>query len=260
MNHLIITTASGPLYLVGQIHTNKLHPVLLAMGGVWTPDNFLHELVDDFPGASVVVAPFPGMGGSLTGTFDIPTISRMVDEAIGTLFHGRAVVTYGVSTGCLVTLGLRSPEIFRHVAAEPFFRTTPLWPLKKTMRDFLLAAPDKAGGALAAKALFGYTPPPAESQVDRDYRYVRDEISTPVDVILGDQRLEPDREMKGWPSFTSAEDRASLAANPLVTLHHGPPGSGHWVDESPAGKALVKRTLGQALLAAAAFQRGRQTA
>lgn len=258
MNRLILTTSEGPLFLVGQIHTNKAHPVLLVIGGAWTPDDFLHELVDWFPGASVVVAPFPGMGGSLTKTFDVPTMTRVVDEVIGTLFRDRAVVTYGVSTGCLLTLGLRSPEIFRHVAAEPFFRTAPLWPLQKTMRDFILASPEKAGGALAAKALFGYTAPPDERQEDRDYRYVRDGIIAPVDVILGEQPLHPERETNGWPSFTSVEDRESLAANPLVTFHMGPPGSGHWVDESEAGKALVKKTLRAALLGAAAFQRSRQ--
>lgn len=257
MNHLILTTSHGSLYVVGQIYTDKRRPVLLAMGGAWTPNDFLHELVDWFPGASVVVAPFPGMGGTLTPTFDVGALTQMVDEVIGTLFHDAAVVTYGVSAGCLVTLGLRSPEIVRHIATEPFFRTAPLWPLQRTMREFILARPDKVGGAIAAKALFGYTPPPAESMADRDYRYVTDGIFAPVDVILADRPLEPVRELSGWPSFTSVEDRETLAANPLVTIHHGPPDSGHWVDETPAGKALVRKILNQSLQAAA--QNGRQT-
>ncbi len=227
------------------------------MGGAWTPDDFLHELVDWFPGAGVVVAPFPGMGGSLTPTFDVADMARAVDTIIGSHFRNTAIVTYGVSTGCLVTLGLRSPEIFRHVATEPFFRTAPLWPLQRTLCEFLLAEPDKIGGALAAKELFGYTPPPVESQVDRDYRHVMDGISAPVEVILADRKLEPVRELATWPSLTSAEDRERLAADPRVTVRHGPPGSGHWVDATPAGQALVKQTLREALLAAAAFQRDR---
>ena len=37
----------------------------MAMGGIWTPDDFLHDLVDAFPDVSVLIAPLPGMGGIL---------------------------------------------------------------------------------------------------------------------------------------------------------------------------------------------------
>ncbi|MGZ6040085.1 MAG: alpha/beta hydrolase [Phenylobacterium sp.] len=252
MNHLVLTTPYGPLYLVGRVHTNKRQPALLAMGGAWTPDNFLHEVVDWFPGASVLVAPFPGMGGSLTRTFDVTTLARAVDEVIATLLKDVPVVTYGVSTGCLVTLGLRAPEIARHVALEPFFRTAPLWPLHRAIREFIAAAPERVGGAQAAEALFGYTAPPAEQIVDRDYRAVRDGLSAPTDVIVADLPLEPVRQMVGWPSFTSLEDREALAKNPLVTLHRGPAGSGHQVSDTPEGEAQIRDLLRRALLEAAA--------
>jgi hypothetical protein len=251
MNHLVLTTPYGALYLVGRVHTNKRQPALLVMGGAWTPDNFLHEVSDWFPGASVIIAPFPGMGGSLTRTFDVKTLSLMVDAVIATLLKDVPIVTYGVSTGCLVTLSLRAPEIVRHVALEPFFRTAPLWPLHRTLREFIAAAPGMVGGHQAAEALFGYTAPPAEKVVDRDYRHVLDALRTPVDVIVGDLPLEPVREISGWPSFTSAEDRQALAANPLVTMHAGPAGSGHQVSETPEGEAQVRDLLRRALLDAA---------
>jgi hypothetical protein len=251
MNHLILTTAHGPLYVVGRIHANKRRPLLLAMGGAWTPADFLHELVDWFPGASVVVALFPGMGVSLTETFDVRILAQMVDEVIASMFGDVPVVAYGVSAGSLVTLGLRAPQIVRHVAMEPFFRTSPLWPLQTAMRDMILAAPEKVGGAKAAEAIFGYTAPPNEKVVDRDYHHVMEGLDRPVDVILGDRPLEPVRETNGWPSFTSAADRELLTAHPRVTIHPGPPGSGHEVDQTPEGVALVKGVLHQALLVAA---------
>jgi len=251
MNHLVVTTAHGSLYTVGRIHSNKRRPLLFAMGGAWTPDDFLHELVDWFPGASVLIAPFPGMGVSRTTTFDVTNLSRMVDEAITSLFGEVPVVAYGVSAGCLVTLGLRAPQIVRHVATEPFFRTSPLWPLQATMRDMILAAPEKVGGAKAAEALFGYTAPPNEMIVDRDYHHVMEGLDRPVDVILGDAPLEPVREINRWPSFTSAADRELLASHPRVTVHPGPTGSGHYVDQTPDGVALVRGVLRNALLTAA---------
>jgi hypothetical protein len=251
MKHLIVTTAHGDLYTVGRIHANRRQPVLFAMGGAWTPDDFLHELVDWFPGVSVVVAPFPGMGDSRTTTFDVTILARMVDELLDCMFSGVPVVTYGLSTGCLVTLGLRAPQIVRHVAMEPFFRTSPLWPLHIAIRDMIAAAPERVGGAQAAEALFWYTAPPAERILDRDYRHVIDGLFTPVDVIVGDIPLEPVREIDGWPSFTSAADREMLAAHPHVTLRQGPAGTGHWLDRTPDGVAVIRRLLHQSLLAAA---------
>ena len=227
------------------------------MGGAWTPDDFLHEVVDWFPGASVVVAPFPGMGGSLTATFDIKTLSLMVDEVIATAAWPAGVlpgliVTYGVSTGCLVTLGLRAPGIVRHVALQTSAAAArAIWPLHKTISDFIAAAPHLVGGAKAAEALFGYTPAPNEKVVDRDYRHVLAGLSVPTDVIVGQVPLEPVRAISRLPSFTSVEDREALAGNPFVTIHNGPPGSGHQVNDTPEGEAQVHGLLRRALLGAA---------
>jgi hypothetical protein len=92
MDRLIIQTGFGPLYLTGRIHTDVRRPALLAMGGIWTPDDFLHELAETFPDHSVVIAPLPGMGGSLTRTFEVASLTRSLDEAIGWLFRDLRVV------------------------------------------------------------------------------------------------------------------------------------------------------------------------
>jgi hypothetical protein len=248
MDRLIIQTGFGPLYLTGRIHTDVRRPALLAMGGIWTPDDFLHELAETFPDHSVVIAPLPGMGGSLTRTFEVASLTRSLDEAIGWLFRDLRVVAYGVSTGALVTLGLQAPQVVRHVALEPFFRTAPLWPFHKTARDFLADDPNNRGARLAAEQIFGLT---SSSLEDRDYRGLLQGLRKPLDVILADQPLEPARPVVRTPSLTSREDRAALAAHPLVTLHPGPAGSGHDLSAMPAGAALVTRVLRRALLAAA---------
>jgi hypothetical protein len=244
MKHLIIQCDEGPVYLAGRLHTDASRPALVAVGGAWGLDDDLHFLIDAFPGASVLVAPFPGMGESRTRRFDVATMSRIFDEAIGHLFPETPVVTFGASAGSLVTLGLRSPRIVRHVALEPFFRTAPLWPLLKFARTTLAPDPQNAAAAAAAEALFGFT---ADAVMDRDYRRLLDGLQVPTDVILADLPLEPERELSGWPSLTGAEDRAGLEAHPRVTVHAGPPGSGHGLSATPGGAAAIRAVVGSAL-------------
>ncbi|MBS0362999.1 MAG: alpha/beta hydrolase [Proteobacteria bacterium] len=247
MNHLILATDFGPLYFVGRVHTDKRRPVLFAMGGIWTPDDNLHELVEWFPGASVIVAPLPGMGSTYTNTFEIENGIRTVDQALAALVPDRKIVAFGASTGCLVTLGLTCPQIVRQVALEPFFRTAPLWPFLKSAREMLAASPERTGAFQAAWEIFGLK---GDAVTDRDHRHLVREMKLPVDAILGREPLEPERAYDGWPSLTSAEDRAAMAANPLFTLHEGPPGSGHYLQGSPEGEALIKDVLHKALKAA----------
>ena len=248
MDRLIVHTSYGPIYLAGRLYMDPAMPALVAMGGIWTPDDFLHELAAAFPNVSVIIAPLPGMGGSLTRTFDIATLTRALDEAIASLFPETAVVAYGVSTGSLVTLGLRGAAVRRQVALEPFFRTAPLWAFHETARPFLASEPNKWGAQLAAEQIFGLT---EAGVIDRDYRHLLDGLKTPLDVILADQPLEPVRPIQGLPSLTSREDRAALGAHPCVTLHPGPPGSGHDLGATAPGAAIVQAVLRRALDAVA---------
>ena len=248
MNHLIISTEKDQLYVVGRIHTDPERPALLAMGGIWAPNDNLHELVDWFPDATVLVAPLPGMGGSVTRNFHIPTFTQSVEAAIATLLPGRRVVLLGTSTGCLVTAGVRSPQVVRHVLVEPFFRTEPLWPFTRIARKMLAAEPDRKGAYIAAWNIFGVD---LERSVDRDYRGLLEGLTAPVDVLVGEAALEPERERGTAPSLTSAEDRALLAALPRATIHVGPPDSGHLVAVEGVGKAQFRKILDDALAAAA---------
>lgn len=249
MKHLVVETSFGPLFLVGRLYAERKRPALVAVGGAWAADDFLHELVDWFPGATVLVSPLPGMGGSVTRSWDVSAMSRAVDEAIALFLREVPVVAFGASTGCLVTLGLRAPEVVRQVALEPFFRTAPLWPVHEFARRNLAGGAENAGFAAAAEGLFGFT---QESVTDRDHRKLLAGLETPADVILGDVPLEPLRRLDAWPSLTSVEDRAELARHPLITLHRGPAGSGHYVHGTPEGAATMRQVLTKALTAAIA--------
>lgn len=249
MDRLIVQTNFGPLYLAGRLYADPAIPALMAMGGIWTPRDFLHDLVEAFADVSVLIVPLPGMGGSLTRTFDVATLARSLDEGIAALLAETPVVTYGVSTGSLVTLGLKAPQVVRQVALEPFFRTAPLWAFHETARAFMALEPNKRGARVAAEQIFGLTD---ASLVDRDYRYLLEGLTRPLDVILADQPLEPARPFDTLPSLTSREDRAALAAHPQVTLHPGPPGSGHDLGLTPEGATVVQAILRRALDAAAA--------
>jgi hypothetical protein len=248
VEHLIVETRDGPVYLVGRLHADLKRPALVVMSGIWAPPDLYHEIVGWFPGATVLVAPLPGMGGSKTRGFEAARMSRMLDEAIDRLLEGVSVVVFGASTGCLVTLGLGSSNIVHQVALEPFFRTAPLWPLHDFARRSLAAQPDRLGAAIAADVLFGVT---QDGVVDRDYRYLLKDLNVPTDAIVADLPLEPERELAAWPSLTSQEDRESLARHPLVTLHPGPPASGHDLSTAPEGTVLLRRILHRHLKAAA---------
>jgi hypothetical protein len=240
VNKLVIATGHGSVYVVGRIWPDPGRPALLAVSGAWPPTDFLHELVDWFPQITVLVAPIPGMDSTPTSDFDLARVSRAFDAAIAKLLPGCPIVALGASAGALVTLNLQSSGVVRHVVHEPFFRTAPLWPVADSIRR----EPEKyfghPGNALAAWEIFGVS---AQESADRDYRSTLETLNCPVDVILADLPLEPTRQIVGWPSLTSAEDRARLAAHPLVTVHNGPAGSGHVLLATSEGLKQIRDLL-----------------
>jgi len=237
MKHLSLPTSHGPIHVVGRLMARADNPAVVAVSGAFPPPDFLHDVVDWFSKLSIVVAPIPGMHGTRTLDFDLARVSRALDEAIQTLLPNRRIVTLGVSAGALVTLGLRHPAIVHQVVVEPFFRTAPLWPVRQ---DFGAALADaEAGWKQAADEIFGVT---AEGLRDRDYRPLLDGLTVPVDAVLGGVPLEPERRLPHWPSLTSVEDRAALAAHPRVSVHHVAD-VGHNVMSTAQGAAATKALL-----------------
>jgi hypothetical protein len=91
----------------------------------------------------------------------------------------------------------------------------------------------------------------ADRVKNRDYSHLPPEISVPTDVLVGELPLEPVRDLPTWPSLTSKDDRAALEANPNVTLHVGPQGSGHGLAHWPEATKMLDKLCHAALLRAA---------
>jgi len=250
MDFLTLQTSAGPLGFVGRIHTDRPRPALVAVSGSFPPRTYLHDLIDLFQGANVLIVNLPGMAGVPWSAATPAQLSAGLEEAIRLLLGDLPIVAFGSSTGNLLSLGLRLPNICRRVAVEPFFQTKDLWPFIANSRQRMDRNPADVFLARYFWNVFGIGPTTVEG---RDYRHLLGAITVPTDVIVGQIPLLPPRATEVWPSFTSQEDRAALTANPLVTLHEGPPGTGHSVNADPGGDALVKRTLHAALHAAAAL-------
>jgi pimeloyl-ACP methyl ester carboxylesterase len=248
MDFLTLQTSAGPFGLVGRLHTDRPRPVLLAVSGSFPSKTYLHDLIDHFPGANVLVVSLPGMAGVPWSGATPAELSLALAEAAPRLLGDLPIVALGASTGNLLALGLRLPNICRRVAVEPFFQTGDLWPFIANSRRRLASNPGDAPLQDYLHRVFGIG---ATSAENRDYRHLLEAITVPTTVIVGQIPLLPEREVEVWPSFTCEADRAALRANPLVTLHEGRPGTGHNVQSDPLAEALLRRVLHADLLAAA---------
>lgn len=249
MNHLLVQTDAGAIGFAGRIHTDRARPALLAVSGSFPPLDHMHDLISIFPGANVLIATLPGMGGVFwSNNPNVERLTRGLERSAKLLLGDAPLVTFGSSTGNLLSLGMRLPNICRQVALEPFFQTEDLWPFVADSRDRLELNPGHKEMERYFWEVFGIGPTTLEN---RDYRYLLEGVTVRTDVLMGQLPLLPERELRLWPSFTSSEDRAALAANPLVTLHEGPAGTGHNYGSIPPHDAQVKKLLHAALLDAA---------
>jgi hypothetical protein len=251
MEHLLFQNDGGPLGFAGRLHTDRARPALLAISGSFPPPGYLHDLVSQFAGASVLIVNLPGMSNVFWAHDpSVAEVAQGLEDAVRLLLPNAPIVAFGVSTGNILSLGLRLPNIRRRVAYEPFFQTQDLWPFIANSRKRMALNPSNGYMAQYFWEYFGIGP---EKLENRDYRYLLENITVPTDVVIGQSLLLPERDLPTWPSFTSAEDRAKLAENPLVTLHEGPAGSGHDYGARPEGYNLLKTLLLAALHDAAGF-------
>jgi len=248
MDVVILQTSAGPLSVVGRIHAGRPRPVLLAVLGSFPPRGYLHDLADRFIGANVLIVNLPGMAGAPWSDATPAELAVGLTEALGVLVGDLPIVAFASSTGNLVSLGLRLPNIRRRVMVEPFFQTKDLWPFIANCRERMAANPEHRELATYFRTFFGIGPTSLEN---RDYRHLLEAITTPTDVVVGQSPLLPPRKTEIWPSFTSEEDRVALRANPLVTFHEGPKGSGHNIQSSRAADAVIRAALHAGLLEAA---------
>lgn len=242
MDGVYFGTAYGPLHMVGRIQADARRPVLLTVLGAFPPRTQKHDLVETFADYSVLVCRYPGMHSTTWADASPIRVATALDEFISMHLKGRRIAAYGISTGCLVTLNLVSPEVRHQVAQEPFLRTIHLDRFIGYSRAFLEREPNNRALAEFLWQVFGIS---AAELVDRDYRDMRSDRSLPLDVIVG--ATPPQSDSKIWPSFTSVADRQILLDRSSASLHIAPEGTGHDVEPTPEGRAMVNACLSRVL-------------
>ena len=243
MDHLRVQTPGGAFSLVGHLHLDRPRPCLLVIGGAFPPKGYLHDNVDAYPGANVIVATLPGMETTWTQT-DARQMTRGLEQVAARLFGELPLVVLGVSTGNLLALDLRLPSLFEIVSVEPFLGTAHLSPFIDFARSYLRRHPQDTDKAGFLKDLFGVT---TAGVTDRDYGYLAAAIRAPTTVLVGKRTLDSPRQGAAWPSLTSIADRVALAANPHVTLEVSLP-YGHNPGED--GNEIIRQRVLAALLRA----------
>jgi hypothetical protein len=122
---------------------------------------------------------------------------------------------FGVSTGAVIALGVRARNVTRTVAIEPHLLTAELWPVIGPLGDHLRRVGDPVTTAFTAEA-FGVD---ETGFAARDHLSVLDGLSSPVDVVLGSEPLQPQRQTTRFPSLVGEVERRRMAAVPAIRLH-----------------------------------------
>jgi hypothetical protein len=248
MESIHVSTTAGVFAVVGRIHADRPRPTLMAVNASFSPPGYMHEYVDQFPDANVLIVNVPGRASAYAPNSDLNALTRGLEEVARVLAKDSPLVLFAASTGNLLTLGASLPNLVRTISLEPFFVTQDLWPLFAWLRQYLARNGEDSGVMAYISTMYGFS---SQAIENRDYRALRDGISTPTDVVCGTVELLPPRRLESWPSLTAEEDREALRRNPMVSFYEGPPGTGHEFGSRNAGVDLVQRLLQTALADAA---------
>ena len=217
-----IQTSKGtiPLWsLPGTLASER--PLVLAITGAWAePDDMIRLPGVVEPAWDAAVMRLPGNGTPALSETSVEAWASAVGELVEVAFAGRPVVLAGLSVGALVALGVRSPQVRRILALEPPLVMQKLWPMAAALRTRWRDQPASRG---FIETVFGVT---AAGAKPRTYFHLFDGAPPPVDVVVGEAPLYPERPLARFPSFVDEPERAWLAARPGVALHVAP-GAGH---------------------------------
>ncbi|HEX3888001.1 MAG TPA: alpha/beta hydrolase [Phenylobacterium sp.] len=216
-----VQTRLGPIPLwspPGALASAK--PAVLAITGACAePDDMMKTPAVVAPAWDAAVVRLPGNGTPVLAETSIAAWATAVGELVETAFAGRLVVLVGLSVGALVALGVRSGQVRRVIAVEPPLAMRKLWPMAQALRTRWR---DDPGARDFIEAVFGVA---GEAQAERTY-FDLFAGAPPIDVIVGETPLYPERPLPRFPSFVDESERAWLAARPGVSLHVAQ-GAGH---------------------------------
>ncbi|ODT86457.1 alpha/beta hydrolase [Phenylobacterium sp. SCN 70-31] len=191
-------------------------PVLLFISGAFAPDDNAANLQDLITGADVWRAHLPGNHAPRLIGESLGLFVAAFDTAVRAALGDRPVVATGNSTGALVALGLKAPNIRRLVLIEPPLRITPGGPFEAMRRD------PRFNQDAFIDNIFGVGP---QESTPRDYSHLLARLGPPAHVLIGG---EPEAGAEAGPSVVDDLTRAELQAHPRVRLYMVR-GAGHQV-------------------------------
>jgi hypothetical protein len=202
---------------------DRTRPVLFAIPGILSTEADIATLGANLGmAADLCIMGLPIARDTGLSSCAIGDLCAMVGELLEAQFADRAVILMGVSSGAVIALGVRAGNLVRVVALEPPLLTAGLWPVIDPLSEHLRTSPDPAREAFTAET-FGVS---RAGLTPRDHRWVLSGLSVPVDVVLGETPLQPQRELPRFPSLVDTAERRLLAMTPNVRLHIAS-GAGH---------------------------------
>ncbi len=173
----------------------------------------------------------------------LAAFAAAVRETIGQAFGARPVLLAGQGMGATLALAVQAPTVGRILAIEPELSPSSAWPVLPTFRKIYRERPAIRP---LLKALYGASPDGADAPSNLT---LVEALAVPVDVVVGDEPLMPQRPVKRAPSLVGEPERAALRARPGLRIHVAPRSGTALLDQAPD---MVGQALREAVAALAA--------
>ncbi len=185
----------------------------------------------------------PGDQAPHLATASLAAFAAAAAEAIGLAFGARPVLLAGQGMGATLALAVQAPSVARILAVEPELCPATAWPVLPTFRKIYRERPAIRP---LLKALYGASPDGSDAPSNLG---LIDALSVPVDVVVGDEPLMPQRPVKRAPSLVGEPERQALRARAGVRIRVAPRSGTALLDQAPD---LVSQALREAVAAVAA--------
>lgn len=207
---MIASTSLGDVPVGGRFSTDPARAVLFVVQGLFSRPEALGWLSDALPAVDVALVRLPGFQTPALLSPGMEAAGAAYADVVAQLFHGRHVVTVGVSAGALPALSMGAERL---VLVEPFLQPGKIWALRALLRQ--MGVDRDARMRAWVDAMLGLFTDPG-----RDYSPLLAHLAGSTDVLVGDEPLEPVRgDLGRFPSLTSDAERQVWQAARGVRLH-----------------------------------------
>lgn len=195
------------------------------------------------PTADLFWMQMPGDQAPHLSQTSLAAFAATVAEVIAQAFGERPVLLAGQGMGATLALAVKAPTVARIVAVEPELSPATAWPVLPTFRKIYRERPAIRP---LLKALYGASPDGSDAPSNL---HLIDTLTVPVDVVVGEEPLMPQRPVKRAPSLVGEPQRQALRSRPGVRLRIAPRAGTALLDQAPD---MVGQALREALAALAA--------